>query len=113
MSLYFSTTNGVTQGGVLSPVLISIYIDEMVTRLCMSGFGCMIGHKTHNYYGAVGYADGIALVASIYALNKMCDVCVEFAYEYDLQFNPLKCQLIKYGSSTDCPFYFDGIQVKQ
>ena len=33
----------------------------------MSGFGCMIGHK---YFGAVGYADDIALIAtSIYALK--------------------------------------------
>ena len=32
----------------------------------------MIGHK---YYGAVGYANDISLVApSIYALKKMCDV---------------------------------------
>ena len=48
MSLYFSTTNGVKQGGVLFPILSSIYIDEMLTRLCMSGFGCVIGHK---FYG--------------------------------------------------------------
>ena len=107
----FSTTSGVKQDGVLSPILFSIYIDDMLTRLCMSGFGCTIGHK---YYGAVGYADDISLVApSIDALNKMCDICQEFVYGYDLQFNPSKCQLIKYGSSTDCPFSFDGIQVKQ
>ena len=56
--------------------LFSIYIDEMLTRLCMSGFGCMLGHK---YYGAVGYAVDIYLVTpSIYALNKMCDICLEF-----------------------------------
>ena len=106
MSMYFSTTNGVTQGGALSNILFSIYIDEMLTRLRMSGFGCMFGHK---YYCPVGYANDISLVApSIYALNKMCYICLEFAYEYDLQFNPSKCQLIKYQSSTDCPFYFDG-----
>ena len=74
MPLYFSTTNGVKQGGVLSPILFSIYIDEMLTRLHISGFGCMIGHK---YCGAVGYADDISLVApSIYALNKMCDIYI-------------------------------------
>ena len=46
-------------------------------------------------------------------INKMCDTCLECAHEYDLQFNPLKCQLTKYGSGTDCQFHFDGIQVKK
>ena len=50
----------------------------------MSRFGWMIGHK---YYVADGYADDISLVGpSIYALNKMCDICLEFAYEYDFGF---------------------------
>ena len=110
MSDYFSTTNGVKQGGVLSPILFFIYIDELLTRRRMSGFGCMVGHK---YYGTIGYADDISLVApSIYALNKMCDICLEFASKYDLKLNPSKCHLIKYGSCTDSPFYFDGPQVK-
>ena len=70
----------------------------------------MIGHK---YYGAIGYADDISLVPPlIYALNKMCDICLEFASEYDFKFNPSKCQLIKYGSCLDSPFYFDSTQVK-
>ena len=94
------------QGGVLSP----IYVDELLTRLSMSEFGCMIGQK---YYGAIGYADDISLTApSIYALNKMCNICLEFASEYDLKFNPSKCQLAKYGSRPDSPFNFDGTQVK-
>ena len=81
----------------MNPLLVRslIYMYPQLTRLCMSEFGCMNGHK---YNGAVGYADNIFLIApSIYALNKMCDICLEFAYEYDLQFNPSKCQLIKYG----------------
>ena len=49
--MYTNQHNGVKQGGVLSPILFSIYIDEMLTRLCMSGFDCMIGHNTHKYYG--------------------------------------------------------------
>ena len=31
-------------GWVLSPVLLSIYIDEMLTRCIISGFGCRICH---------------------------------------------------------------------
>ena len=56
--------------------LLYMYPNQL-TRLCMSEFGCMNGHK---YYDAVGYADYIFLIApSIYALNKMCDICLEFA----------------------------------
>ena len=63
----------------------------------------MIGHK---YYGAIGYADDTYLIApSIYALNKMYDIYLDFTSEYDLNFNPSKRQL-------HSQFYFDGIQVK-
>ena len=54
----------------------------------------MIGHK---YYGAISYAESlmiyILIAPSTYALNKMCDICLEFASEYDLQFYLSKCQL--------------------
>ena len=77
------------------------YLNFRGTRL--SGFGCMIGHK---YYDAIVYADVISLIApSMYALNKMCDICFEFPSEYDLKFNLSKCQLIKYGSRPDSPVF--------
>ena len=40
------------------------YVDELLTRLSMSGFGFMIGHK---YYSGIGYVDDIYLIVpSIY-----------------------------------------------
>ena len=77
------------QGGVLSPELFSVYIDELLTRLKHSGYGCMVGH------GAFAYADDIALVApTTHALKAMCDI----------QFNTAKCRLIKYGEFDYVPF---------
>ena len=35
-------TNGVKQGGVLSPILFIMYIDELLVRLFMSKSGCHI-----------------------------------------------------------------------
>ena len=45
-----------------------IYIYELVNRLCHSGYGCKDGHW---YYGTVGCAYDVSLVApSIYSNNN-------------------------------------------
>jgi Reverse transcriptase (RNA-dependent DNA polymerase) len=54
------TTNGVKQGGVSSPILFCIYIDDMLVRLAGLGVGCYIGGT---YVGALSYADDIVLIA--------------------------------------------------
>ena len=53
-SRYFNTKNGVKQGGVLSPILFTVYIDELLLRLQSSGYGCMIGHNATIFF-AVQY----------------------------------------------------------
>lgn len=107
MSKYFATSNGVKQGGVLSPILFGIYIDELLSRLRSSGYGCMIGHR---YYGAVGYADDVSFIApSVYSLKRMCDISQQYANEYDIKFNPVKCQFIYYGDRHDICFNFNGV----
>jgi hypothetical protein len=42
-SEYFPVTNGVKQGGILSPILFSLCIDDLLTNLGKSGSGCYIG----------------------------------------------------------------------
>ena len=41
----FSCANGVKQGGVLSPLLFSVYMDELLGRLSRSGVGCPIDEE--------------------------------------------------------------------
>ena len=88
----FGTSNGVRQGGVLSPILFTVYIDELLTRLSKLGIGC---YSCHLFAGSLGYADDIALLApSSSALLILLSVCEKFSDEYDLIFNTAKTQLI-------------------
>ena len=43
MSYYFLATNGVKQGGVLSPVIFTLYIDGLLVRLAKANVGCYVG----------------------------------------------------------------------
>ena len=71
MSEYFFVSNGVKQGGVLSLMLFSLYIDPLLQKLKQSGVGCHI-----NFMGVLSYADEITLICpSIWGLNKMLKIC--------------------------------------
>lgn len=90
----FHVSNGVKQGSIMSPVLFTVYVDILLRRLQESGLGCRIGHI---YAGSESYADDITLISpSKRALEKMLDICTDFATEYKVTFNPDKSQLLYY-----------------
>ncbi|CAL4144648.1 unnamed protein product, partial [Meganyctiphanes norvegica] len=60
LSSKFDVTNGVRQGGVLSPLLFSLYVDDLLVKLKNNGIGCHIGH---HFVGAFGYADDLILLS--------------------------------------------------
>ncbi len=45
----FRVGNGVRQGGILSPVLFNLYVDDLSKRLNACKSGCMIGDKLVNH----------------------------------------------------------------
>ena len=88
----FKMFNGVKQGGVMSPKLFTVYIDKLFQTLEQSGYGCYVFDK---YCGVVSYADDIALIAaSKKQLEKMAEICVLFAKQYDLLFNASKSEYL-------------------
>ena len=96
MTQKFNVTNGVRQGGVLSPLLFSVYIDELLEKLGKSGIGCHMGPY---FVGALGYADDIILLCpSVVGLNKMIRICEEYAEKHHILFNGKKSKYLIFGT---------------
>ena len=82
----FSVSNGVQQGAVISPILFSIYIDNLFVGHQTHGLDC---HVALTYVDAFGYADDITLVAqSIYSLTKIITTCEDIDKLLSIIFNP-------------------------
>jgi len=61
MSACFSLTVGVRQGGVLSPVLFTVYVNSLLLRLQQSNYmyDCVIASQ---FWGCIMYADDLVLL---------------------------------------------------
>ena len=108
----FDFQNGIKQGEVLSPLLFSICIDELLCKLERSGLGCYI---ENTFLCVLGFADDITLVSpSIQGLNEMLQICELFAVEYHVTFNESKTVAIKFGSKsqTDGHVVLHGNHIK-
>ena len=99
----FIVTNGVKQGGILSPTLFICYINGLISLLEKSYAGCTVGK---NYVGCVSYADDLVLLApSLSALNDMIKICEAYAAEYYIKYNGSKSKLMVFDKrpGSVCP----------
>jgi len=91
----FNILCGVRQGGVLSPVLFSVHIDNVIVNLRNSGYGLHIGSV---FVGCMLYADDIVLLScSCYGVQKLIDICAEYGVAWDISFNANKTQCTTFG----------------
>ena len=103
-SKVFGVTNGTRQGSVLSPLLFSIYLDDLLLKLRGLQLGCYIAGC---WYGACAYADDLILLApNREVLQKMLNVCQSYAAENNLVFSTDPVPAL---SKTKC-IYFCGRQ---
>ena len=86
----------VRQGGVLSPVLFAVYVDDIIESLNDSKLGCFIGDL---YLGClIMYTDDLILIsASVSILQKMIFICEKEAEYIDMKCNTSKSMVIRIG----------------
>ena len=90
----FSVSNGVKQGGVLSPILFSLYLDKLLVELRELGIGC---HMNGLFTAAFIYANDITIIA------PSCN-----ALSHDILFISLKTKYMFFSSLNlnPPPIYF-------
>lgn len=97
----FTINHGVRQGGLLSPALFSVLYDELLDALELSGEGCI--HR-RRYYGAIAYADDLALLApSATALRRMLTICEAWSIRNHIRFNPSKSSILIFSVTRGQP----------
>ena len=76
-SSYFNVTNGVRQGGILSPYLFTLYVNDLSEILCNVPCGLHVHNVLINH---LFYADDLCVMTSSPSgLQTLLDTCLRYA----------------------------------
>ena len=95
LSNFIALECGVRQGGVLSPYLFAIFIDDIINKIEQSSLGCKFKYKNVSIFI---YADDIILLApSVESLQNMLQICEKELAWLDMSLNPKKSLCMRFG----------------
>jgi hypothetical protein len=92
LSSQFNISNGVRQGGILSPLLFNVYMDDLSKALQSLPVGCYMSDCliNHLFYACL-------ISPSVKGMQCLLNKCSDYASDHDILFNTEKsvCMLIK------------------
>ena len=99
MSSKFQVTNGVREGGVLSPLLFDVDVNELSELLNKSGIGGNLGGTIINH---MLYAVDICIVSlSSSGLEHLLNISSDYCERHDLTFNAKKSMCMYFSTSIN------------
>ena len=94
----FAIKAGVRQGGVLSPDLYCLYVDDLVHILSAMGIGC---HLQNTFLSLLLYADDMALLSpSLRGLQLLLSATEAYCKDWDILLNAKKTKNMFFGKKT-------------
>ncbi len=98
-SKWFTVQQGTRQGGVISPFLFLLFIDELLGKLESSGVGYSVGA---NNCCCPTVADDMVLASlSKQGLDAMMQMCYEYSIKWRYVYNPGKSAVIVFNESAN------------
>ena len=94
-SKWFCIKAGVRQGGLLSPILYCLYVEDLIAILKSKDVGCYVMSV---FLAALIYADDVAILApSVKGLCILLNACNDYCIEWDICLNARKSKLLYFG----------------
>ena len=94
-SLPIKISEGVKQGGILSPFLFNFFIDDLVENCAASGMGARLGSLC---LSILAYCDDLILLSPVVRhVDKLLEMCVSYAAMWKMEFNSKKSVTMTVG----------------
>jgi exonuclease III len=116
MSEPYGLECGVRQGGLSSPTLFNLYINDLIAALSGTRLGCHIDGVSVNN---ISYADDMVLLsASMCGMRKLVAICEAYAEVHGLKYNAMKCEVMVFEAKRKSPVQYpdiviDGVKIKR
>ena len=108
MSTPFHVSNGVRQGGILSPQLFNLYMKDLSKELNECRTGCLVGDSLVNH---MIYADDLVVLSPYSGLQQLLRVCSRYGMMYDIKFNSKKSVVMIVRTKEDRKLIFPSFSL--
>ncbi len=94
----FQVSNGVRQGGILSPYIFNIYMDDLSKRLNACKTECILMLLNHLMYAN----DLVIFIPYSGRLQILLKICSEYDIEFDIKYNAINNTVMIIRSKQCC-----------